>query len=212
MKGDLLGEEEKNEIIKKLARYSGLSELYIEQTRMRINIHKFVKELLRNESRTVGRLDGRYKGIDVDDTGINHEYDPLLTFIQGPYTATFNDYVSRELNFKSKLPYNIFASLWQNWKYEGLDNQILNVAENLRSAMSKNPFLKVIVLSGYYDLGTPYMAADYTFDHMSLDKSLHKNITKVYYRSGHMMYLHEPSLKQMAEDLRHFIDSANGLG
>ncbi|MHA1966815.1 MAG: peptidase S10, partial [Candidatus Hodarchaeales archaeon] len=158
--------------------------------------------------RTVGRLDSRYTGIDRDDTGAEVDYDPSYAAIQGPYTATLNDYVHRELNFKSDLPYEILAPIYTDWKYEDYHNQYLNVAETLREAMSMNRFLKVFIANGYFDLATPFFATEYTFNHLGLDSTLRDNISMTYYEAGHMMYLHDPSLAKMKEDLGTFIQSA----
>jgi carboxypeptidase C (cathepsin A) len=207
MKGDKLFGVERSQIIQKLARYTGLTEKYIEGANLRINIHRFVKELMRDQHRTVGRLDSRFTGIDRDDTGSEIEYDPSYAVIQGPYTATLNDYVRRDLKFESDLPYEILTPIYKDWKFEEYHNQYLNVAETLREAMSINRFLKVFVGNGYFDLATPYFATEYTFSHLGLDSSLHENISMAYYEAGHMMYLHPPSLARMKEDLTGFIQS-----
>ncbi len=205
MQGDRLDGEERTNIIAKLARYTGLSTTYIEQTNLRINIHRFCKELLRDQRRSVGRIDSRFQGIDRDAAGENFEHDPSMTAIIGPYAGAFNDYVRRELSFENDLPYEVMTNLYQTWDYNKHQNQYVNVAETLREAMSKNPALKVIVANGYYDLATPYFATEYTFDHLELDPTLRANITMSYYEAGHMMYLHEASLAQLAEDLRGFV-------
>ena len=192
-------------IVQKLARYTGLSPAYIEQSDLRIEIHRFVKELLRDQGRTVGRLDGRFLGIDRDAAGENYEYDPSYANIQGPYTAGFNDYVRRSLQFESDLPYEILTGRVQPWSYEKYQNEYINVAETLRKSMSINPFLKVFVANGYYDLATPYMATRYTFDHLGLDPSLVENVSMAYYEAGHMMYIHLPSLVRLKEDLANFV-------
>jgi carboxypeptidase C (cathepsin A) len=103
--------------VDRLARYTGLSAGYIERTDLRINIHRFVKELLRDAQRTVGRLDSRFTGVDRDATGEYHEYDPSLTNITGPYTAALNDYVRCELKFESDLPYEILNPKVFPWSY-----------------------------------------------------------------------------------------------
>ncbi len=208
MKGDTLSGEERFSVIKKLARYTGLSEKYIEGANLRIDIYRFVKELLRDQHRTVGRLDSRFTGIDRDDTGAEVDYDPSYAVIQGPYTATLNDYVRRDLNFESDLPYEILTPIYKKWKYEDSQNQYLNVAETLREAMSINRFLKVFVGNGYFDLATPFFATQYTFNHLGLDSSLQENISMAYYDAGHMMYLHSPSLAKLKKDLASFIQSA----
>lgn len=208
LKGDKLQGEERNQIVKKLANFTGLSETYIENTNLRINIHKFCKELLRNEGLTVGRLDSRYKANDLDSSGETPEFDPYYPAIQGPYTSTFNDYVRRELNYENDLPYEILGSLYRTWKYSENMNSYVNVAETLRSAMTKNPYLKVYVANGYFDLATPFFATEYTFDHLGLKPDLAKNITMKYFEAGHMMYSHRPSIEKLKNDLVLFIKNS----
>lgn len=205
LQGDRLPAAEREQIVQQLAAYTGLTPTYIEETNLRIEIHRFVKELLRSERRTVGRLDTRFQGVDRDAAGENFEFDPSYAAIQGSYTATLNDYVRRELNFASDLPYEILTGLYETWDYSSHQNQYVNVAETLRSAMNKNPFLRVLVANGYYDLATPYFATEYTFHHLALAASQQRNIVMTYYAAGHMMYLHEPSLIQLSDDLRTFI-------
>ncbi|MBS1249323.1 MAG: hypothetical protein MAG431_00899 [Chloroflexi bacterium] len=205
MKGATLPDEERQKIIEKLARYTGLSREYVERTNLRVNIFRFVKELLRDERRTVGRLDSRFTGVDHDAAGEGFEFDPSYAAIQGPYTATLNDYVRRDLEFENDLPYEILTSLYEKWSYGKFKNQYVNVAETLRKAITQNPFLKVFVANGYYDLATPYFATEHTFNHLGLDPSLRENISMAYYEAGHMMYVHEPSLAQLKKDLAEFV-------
>jgi carboxypeptidase C (cathepsin A) len=208
MQGDTLAEEERQLIVQAVARYTGLSERYIEQTNLRLNIFRFIKELRRDEGLTVGRLDSRFTARDRDNAGERFEFDPSYAVIQGPYTATFNDYVRRELQFESDLPYNILTGEVWPWGYETHQNQYVNVAETLRQAMNYNPHLKVFVANGYYDLATPYFATQYTFNHLGIDRSLRQNITMTYYEAGHMMYVHIPSLAHLKEDLAAFVKTA----
>lgn len=208
MRGAALPGEARAQLIQKLARYTGLSADYIERANLRIEIHRFTKELLRDDRRTIGRLDSRFKGFDRDAVGEVHEYDPSMTNIIGPYSATFNDYVRSELGFESDLPYEILNPRVWPWSYADFENQYVNVAETLRKAISINPFLKIFVGNGYYDLATPYLATEYTFNHLSLDPSLHENISMGYYEAGHMMYIHLPSLAQLKADLARFVQSA----
>lgn len=207
-KGSSMSKRERNRIVEQVAYYTGLSEDYIERTDLRIEDQRFFKELLREEGRTVGRLDSRFKGIDRDSAGETHEYDPMLTEILGTYTATFNEYVRAELNYESDLPYEILTGKVWPWDYSEFTNAHVNVAETLRKAMTINPYLKVLVANGYYDLGTPYFASEYTFSHMGLEASLQKNVRFTYYEAGHMMYMHMPSLAQQKADLAAFIDWA----
>ncbi len=207
MRGSRLSSTEHQRIAQKLSRYTGLSEEYVLACNLRLEIMRFTKELLRSERKTVGRLDSRFTGTDRDAAGAAFEYDPSYAAIQGPYTATLNQYVRQELGFQSDLPYEILSGLYQNWSYKEFENQYLNVAETLRKAMSMNPYLRVYVGSGYYDLATPYFATDYTLNHLSLEPDLQGNIQVHHYPAGHMMYVHLPSLAQQAADLRNFIQN-----
>jgi carboxypeptidase C (cathepsin A) len=208
MKGDALPKDEYDRIVAKLARYTGLRPAYIEQTNLRIDIMRFTKELLRDERRTTGRLDSRFKGIDRDAAGETWEHDPSMSAIIGPYTAALNDYVRTELNFESDLPYEILSRRVHPWSYESHQNQYINVAETLRKAMTINPHLKVLVANGYFDLATPYFATRYTFNHMDLDESLRDNYRMTFYEAGHMMYVHLPSLAKLKGDLAEFVKSS----
>ena len=208
MKGDLLSSEERIHVVQELTRFTGLSTDFIERSNLRIKDRHFFKELLRESERTVGRLDSRFLGIDRLGVTETAEYDPLLTNVVGPYTAGFYDHIRAELKFESDLPYEILNGKVWPWSYSVFENQYLNVAETMRKAMTYNPHLKVFVANGYYDLGTPYFATEYTFNHLGLNKSLQKNVSMGYYEAGHMMYIHMPSLKKMKTDLVKFIKSA----
>lgn len=209
MQGDDLPPANHAEIAKQLSYYTGLSVDYIESTNLRINIYRFIKELLRDQRRTVGRLDSRFTGIDRDAAGEYHEYDPSYAIIQGAYAGTLNDYIRRELQFESDLPYEIISERVHPWTFEENQNSYVNVGETLRKAMSMNPHLRVFVANGYYDLATPYLATRYTFNHLQLDESLRGNVDMKHYEAGHMMYIHDPSLAQLKQDLDAFI-AANG--
>ena len=205
LRGDALPAEERAAIAARLARYTGLPADYIARTNLRINIHRFVKELLRDQRRTVGRLDSRFTGIDRDAAGEHHDYDPSYAIIQGPYTGLLNDYVRRELRFDSDLPYEILSERVRPWSFDQHQNAYVNVGETLRKAMSMNPHLRVFVANGAYDLATPYLATRYTFDHLQLDDSLRANVVMAHYEAGHMMYIHDPSLAQLKADLDTFL-------
>ena len=210
MAGDGLSSAKHAEIVQKLARLTGLSTDYVERTDMRVEIERFTKELLRNERRTVGRIDGRFTGIDKDAAGETPEYDPSIAAIIGPYTATLNDYVRSDLKFDSDLPYEVLTGRVNPWSYKKFENRYVDVGETLRSAMTQNPFLRVFVARGYYDLATPFFAADYTFDHLGLDPSLRNHLTGAYYESGHMVYAHLPSLAKLKQDTAQFIRASSG--
>jgi len=211
LKGDSLTKEERADIVKRLSYFTGISEQFIERSNLRINDQHYFKELLRERGLTVGRLDARLIGRDRLDVKENAEYDPLITNIIGPYTAAFYDYIRRELKFESDLPYEILSGFVHPWSYREFENSYVNVGETLRAAMTYNPHLKVFVANGYYDLGTPYFATEYTFNHLGLNPELRKNVSMGYYDAGHMMYIHMPSLKQMKTDLAKFIKGASNL-
>ncbi len=208
MKGNQLPGKERKAIVDKLSYFTGLSKEYIDQTNIRINIHRFTKELRRSEGITVGRLDSRYTGFDKDGVGEYYESDPSYDAILGAYTATLYDYVRRDLKVEIDRHYEILISLYETWKYDKNENQFVNTAEQLRNAFRSNPFLKVIVCNGYFDLATPYFATQYTFNHIELPEKQRENISMTYYYSGHMMYTHKPSLNQVTQDLKQFIDNA----
>jgi carboxypeptidase C (cathepsin A) len=208
MLGSTLPEDEQARIADKLARFTGLSPDYVKRTNLRIHIHRFVKELLREQRLTVGRLDSRFKGTDRDAAGEAYEYDPSYALIQGPYTAALNDYVRTELEFESDLPYEILTDRVRPWTFDEHQNQYVNVAETLRQAMCQNPNLKIFVANGFYDLATPYLATQFTFNHLDIEPDLQQNVTMKHYEAGHMMYIHGPSLAQLKGDLAHFVSSA----
>jgi carboxypeptidase C (cathepsin A) len=209
-RGSALTAAERTAIATRVARYTGVSAAYVERTNLRLEIGRYTKELLREQRRTVGRLDSRFTGIDRDAAGERPAYDPAMAQIMGPYTATLNDYVRGELQYESDLPYEILS--WkanESWKFNEHENRFVEVAETLRQTMTANPFLKVFVASGYFDLATPYSATDHTFRHLGLDPSLEANVTVAYYEAGHMMYIHRPSLEKLKADLAAFIAAAS---
>ena len=209
-KGDELPAAEADKIAEKLARYTGLSVEFVKRARLRIEDGPFYKELLRDQGRSVGRLDSRYKGIDRNDIGMNPEYDASYAAIQGPFTAALNSYVRGELNYENDLPYEILTGRVQPWSYASATNRYADVAGTLRRAMNSNPNLHVLVASGYYDVATPYFAGTYTITHLGLDASLRPNISQTFYECGHMMYIRHADLIKLREDVKGFVERALG--
>jgi carboxypeptidase C (cathepsin A) len=205
--GDRLSAQDREQVVSQLANLTGLSETYIDATDLRINIHRFCKELLRSEKRTVGRLDSRFKGIDENAATENPDYDPSMNTIMAPYTAMINDYLRRTLAYETDVPYYVFnpGELWKEWTYGDAGQGYPDTSEALRSALTKNPFMKVFVASGYYDLATPYFATDYTLAHLGLDSTLRDNIATGEYEAGHMMYVDEVCLAQLKADVAKFL-------
>jgi len=208
--GDTLPPARRAEVARKLSRFTGLSPDYVDRANLRIEIMRFTKELLRSERRTIGRIDARFLGVDRDAAGERPEFDPSIAAITGPYSGALNDYVRGDLKFDSDLPYEVLTSRVRPWNYAPFENRYVNVAETLRRAMTENPFLHVFVAKGYYDLATPFFAADYTFDHLGLDPMLRSHLSGGYYEAGHMMYVHTPSRVKLKADIAQFLKSSTG--
>ena len=206
VKGTRLQGSERSAIIGKVARYSGLSPEFIAQANVRVSDQRFRKELLRDRGLHIGRLDGRYTGVDADAAGESQEFDPSNQALGGPYTALFLDYVRRDLGWEMELPYYTSGQV-QPWDYAPYSNRYLNMVEDLRSAMARNPFLKVLVANGYYDFATPFAATEYTFDHLGMEPSYRERVSLKYYEGGHMMYIHPTLLKQLKRDIAAFIQA-----
>jgi carboxypeptidase C (cathepsin A) len=205
MLGTALPAETRRATVKELARFTGLSEEFIDRANLRVPMSRFAVELLRAENRVIGRFDARYKGYVRDRLAGGMEYDPTLEAVASVFASTFNDYVRSELNYKSDLPYEILTGLDWDW---GEQNRYLNVAETLADSLTRNPYLRVHVSIGDYDLATPWSAVQYTFNHLQVDPELAKNITLDTYTAGHMMYLNLPDLKKQKADLARFIRDA----
>jgi carboxypeptidase C (cathepsin A) len=208
--GNDLAPERRREVAQKVARLTGLSPEYVERVNLRPVIHPFTKELLRAERKTVGRLDSRFQGIDRMAEGEEPEFDPSYAAILGPFSGVLNGYVATDLEFKSDLPYEILTARVRPWSYREFENSYVNVAEELRQAMARNPALKVFVGSGYYDLATPYFATEYTFDHLAFDPGFSERVTKAYYECGHMMYIRKADREKLKRDLAAFYRAAGG--
>jgi carboxypeptidase C (cathepsin A) len=201
LKGDWLEEAEKQDIIQKVAMFTGLSPAYVADNNLRISTWKFLKELMHEDKRIIGRFDGRYLGIDNDLCGTFMDYDPSADAVFGPFTGAFNAYVRTDLKWKKDDEYKVLTSVFP-WNYgKEANNKYLNVSGMLKQVMSRNPACLVFVANGYYDLATPYFSQDYTFKHLDLDPSIKENILISYYEAGHMMYTHPPSLIKMRKDL-----------
>src|SRR6266403_3252339 len=206
-KGDRLTASERQDTITKLARYTGLSAQFIDNANLRVSLNFFRKELLRDEKRSIGRLDARFKGYDSSYVTAGPDFDASEAAIRPPYTSTFNDYVRTELGFKSDLEYYILGGGIGPWNW-GTNNGYVDTSIALRTAMAQNPYLKIFVAMGYYDMATPYFAVDYTLHHISLDPALLRNFSTGYYEAGHMMYIDDKSLAKLRTDIGRFIDDA----
>jgi len=202
--GDALTAAQRTAIAARVARFTGLSPDFVLRADLRISEDRFTKELMRDERRTVGRLDSRYTGIDADAAGEGTDYDPSYAAIYGVYTALINDYLRGDLGYKNDLPYEILTGRVGPWNYGSARNRYAYVGETLRSAMTRNPALRVFVAAGYYDLATPFAAAEYTFNHLGLDPSLRGHLIIKHYASGHMVYVRKSVEHQLTQDIQAF--------
>jgi len=209
-KGDRLTPEERNATIERLALYTGLSKTYLDQANLRVDEGHFTKELLRDRKQVVGRLDSRFTGTDRSLLGETSSYDPSMSAIRPPYTAMFNQYVRTELGYKSDLEYYILGGGFgfMDWNWGSARGGFPDTAQALRDAFDKNPFMKLFVGSGFYDMATPYFATQYTLNHMGLDAQQHQSVALGYYPAGHMMYIRDESLSQLKKDISAFMNAA----
>jgi carboxypeptidase C (cathepsin A) len=198
-KGGFLPMDEKKKIAAMMAKYSGVSEKVFLQNNLDVSTNLFWKELLRDKGFTVGRLDSRYKGIDKADAGDRPDYNSELTSWLHSFTPAINMYLRNELNYKTDLKYNMFGPV-NPWDRSGD-----NTGENLRAAMAQNPYLHVLVQSGYYDGACDYFNAKYNMWQMDPSGKLKDRMSWEGYESGHMMYLRKPDLALGNEHIRSFI-------
>jgi carboxypeptidase C (cathepsin A) len=198
-KGSFLDEQKKKEIASKMSRYSGLSEKTILAQNLNVPTDFFWKELLRDKGFTVGRLDSRYLGIDKKNAGEGPDYNAELASWLHAFTPAINMYLREELNYKTDLKYNMFGPVYP-W-----DETNNHTGENLRQAMAQNPFLHVMIQSGYFDGACDYFNAKYSMWQLDPGGKLKDRLSWEGYRSGHMMYLRKPDLSTSNQHLRDFI-------
>jgi carboxypeptidase C (cathepsin A) len=204
-RGDALAPSEKQAVAEKLSRFTGLSAAYLMQTNLRPYP---TAELLRNQNRIIGRLDSRLMEAPEDGAAEIAENDPLMSAITAPYTATFNDYARRDLGFETDDTYETLNYKVNGaWKWDS-DNKAVDTSTSLAEAFRKNPYMKLMVANGYYDLGTPFFATEYTLDHLGLEPAQRARITLGYYEAGHMIYIDDAARAKLRGDVRSFLDSA----
>ncbi len=206
-KGDTLTPDEHRKIVDQLSRYLGLRPEVIEAHNMRIDVPTFGHELLLDQKLITGRLDGRFSSPNPDED--RFFYDPASAAILPPYTSAFNNYLRTELNYQIDTPYRVFAydePVFQKWDWGNAEEGFPSTAGGLRSAMIKNPYMKVLVMEGYYDLATPFAAANWTMDHLNLGPQFRQSISYATYNAGHMVYIDRAEHDKMKKDLVDFME------
>jgi carboxypeptidase C (cathepsin A) len=199
---------QKQQLADKLAHFTSLPANLIARADDRVDPMLFEKNLLADEHKIVGRFDARQIAYDLNPASDYPEFDPSLSSFFSAYSSTFSEYARKDLEYKSDLPYEVLTSV-QPWSFGGTAGTgYLNVTGDLRSAMAKNPHMKVLFANGYYDLATPFMTADYTIDHLNLSPELRANIQHVYFDAGHMVYQVPAAAKGLHEDIAQFIHNA----
>ncbi len=212
-KGDRLTPQERSDAVGKLSRLTGLDKRYIEENDLRIQIMKFIKELRRSEGKTVGRLDSRLEASEGSNGSEVPGFDPAMTAIRPPYQSLIVDYLRGALKYETDLPYYVLGGGIGNWEYgPGGTNQYADTSDALRQAFVKNPYMRLFVASGYYDLATPYFATEYTMSHLGIPPQFKGSIDKSYYEAGHMFYIHVPSLKKVSGEVADFVRRASSGG
>jgi len=180
-------------------------------------VQTFTHYLLADEKLRVGRLDGRFSGPDPAGFMAGGFYDPSMNAVSSPINSVFNDYVRTELKYETDLPYYMSAGqispgrdfqFWRSWDWGSAGEGFPDAATPLREAMTKNPYLKVLVMEGDYDLATPFAAAEYTINHLDLPPQYRRNLSYATFDSGHMVYLRSDSLTKFHADVAAFIDGA----
>jgi carboxypeptidase C (cathepsin A) len=215
-KGDALSDTERDTIAAQVARYTGLDAQYVIGARLRILPSHFRKQLLLRDTRSVGRYDSRFEGIEYDQDSASPDYDASEKFVTSAFDAAFHQHLAQDLHDGSNgdNAYRVFnghvLSTW-DWKHRAWWGETLNVpyaAADLAEAMRQNPHLLVLCANGYFDLATPFFATEYDLAHMGLEASLRKNLRVTYYPTGHMIYLDDAALHTLKSDLAQFYDDA----
>jgi carboxypeptidase C (cathepsin A) len=209
MKGSALAEAERQQIIRQIARYTGLDEDYVGRKDLRIDYDSFAGELLRKERQTIGRYDSRLKAPAIHDRLQQPFSDPSYSAVQGPITATFNQYLREDLKYTGEGQYEILNLRVHPWEFDGATNRYLDVSNTLREAMTQNRNLRVLVATGYYDLATPFLSTEYTIHHLNLSPAIAGHVSLTYYDAGHMMYIHKESRHKLKQDLGQFLGAGS---
>jgi len=216
-KGQNITPAERDSVARRMSELTGLSSDFLIRSNLRVDLPRFQKELLRGSRQTVGRFDSRYVGVDSDAAGERPESDVSSDAISGAFIATFNDYATHTLGYKTDMPYRLSARdakgwTW-NWKHDsplrgGGQQNNPNTAVDLAAAMRGNPYLQVLSMNGWYDMATPFFGTENDLGHMMLEPGQQRNLSFTYYPAGHMTYLNPDALVAMKRDLSAWYDRA----
>jgi carboxypeptidase C (cathepsin A) len=201
--GSRLPESQRQVIAAKLAAFTSLSESFILEHDLRISSGDFAEQVLHDRAQETGRYDARFA---LPRAGSGHDPvadDPAMGQYTPGYVATFNDYLQTDLGITLEQRYEVisFAAVNSRWNWAPGSPSTLRGPE-LATAMRRNPSMKLLVGSGYYDLVTPFAAAQYTIDHVEIPPD---RVTFRNYESGHMVYLGEGPAHAFVQDLREFL-------
>jgi carboxypeptidase C (cathepsin A) len=213
-KGNRITLADKSGVARKLEAYTGIKAEIWERADLKMNAGEYFQELLRGEEMTVGRLDSRYKGLNIDPMSMDSFTDPQSDAISPAYTMGFLDYfhgalgVSKDLHYATSA-YSKEGFKW-DWKHRGNNfwgaDAAVTTVPDMEDALSKDPNVKILIMNGYYDLATVFHGVEHSISHIDLPKSATDRIIMTYYEAGHMMYTHLPSAKLFRDDLKKFIE------
>ena len=204
VKGNMLSMDERRAVAEKAARLTGVSAEFYMQANLRVDPSRYRKELLRDQRLVTGRLDSRYTAMDLDAAGESQEFDPSNNALAGPYVALFTDYVRNELGYKTDMRYYQSGPV-RPWSYESFTGRYATQVDALRGAMARNPYLRVHITNGYYDMATPFFGTEYTVNHLGWEDDYSDRITMSYYEGGHMMYIIEQQLARFKSEVAAFM-------
>jgi carboxypeptidase C (cathepsin A) len=217
MAGDALAPAERQRIAKKLAAFTGLPVPYLIKSNLRIEYGAFQKELFGTEELTTGTLDTRFVGATLDPLSKVASYDPQGAALGAAYVAAWHKYVADRLHYDAKFPFKSGIPIYSKWDYKhqppGADKPLImlpNVLPDLATAMKTNPTMKVMVNGGYFDVSTPYFEGWQEMHHLPIPPALQSNIEYHYYQSGHMVYVHPPTLIELHDNVADFIRRTSG--
>ena len=216
--GSMLDPKRKQQIARQMHQYTGLPVAYLRKASLRVTGGEFEKTLLSDSDDTTGRLDSRFEGPTLDPLSQGSQYDPQSAAISSAYVSLFNDYVRGTLHYGGDTRYRSTSDLWQDWDFKHeipnadyTPRRATNVMPDLAAALKTNPNLEVMLTGGYFDLATPFYAAEYEMHHLPMPNRLQDNISYHFYQSGHMVYAHVPALKKLHDDVSRFIDRTDNI-